>query len=295
MKILEKIFLKIKRKLKNSKRYYYIKNNIIKNKQDEFEEYRRLKRKYSYVLENKIENPKSVQSNKVWIFWGQGIDMAPLIVQACVRSIRNNLSNKEIILLNLDNYREYIKFPEYIEEKFKKGKISYAHFADLIRIELLTQYGGIWLDATVLCTGAIPEYILNSKLFVYKNIGLDKSDEETIAASNWLIASCSHNNIIESTRNLLFEYWKKEECVSNYFFFHLFFKMATEKYTEEWRNIPTFNNVTPHILQYELLEEYNEERFEQIKNMSTIHKLNRRFENKNKNKITYLDYIINNY
>ncbi len=295
MKLLEKICLRIKRILKNRKRYYDIKNNIIKNKQDEFEEYERLKKKYSYVIEKEIENTNSVQSNKVWIFWGQGIEKAPPIVQACVRSIKKNLSDKEINLLNIDNYKEYIKFPEYIEEKFKKGKISYAHFADLIRIELLTQYGGIWLDATVLCTGAIPEYILNSELFVYKNIGLDKSDEETIAASNWLISSCSHNSIIETTRNLLFEYWRKENKATNYFFFHLFFKMATEKYKNDWKNVPTFNNVTPHILQFELLDEYNENRFEQIKNMSTIHKLNRRFENNDKNKFTYLDYIIKNY
>lgn len=295
MKLLKKILLRIKNILKNRKRYYCIKNNIIKNKQDEFEEYRRLKRKYFYVLENEIENTKNVQSNKVWIFWLQGLEKAPPIVQACVNSIKKNLSDKEINLLNIDNYKEYIEFPKYIEEKFNKGKISYAHFADLIRIELLTQYGGIWFDATVLCTGEIPEYILNSELFVYKNIGLDKSDEETIAASNWLISSWSHNCIIETTRNLLFEYWRKENKASNYFFFHLFFKMATEKYKKDWKNVPTFNNVTPHILQFELLDEYNENRFEQIKNMSTVHKLNRRFENNDNNKFTYLDYIIKNY
>lgn len=247
------------------------------------------------MIEKEIENKNSVQSNKVWFFWGQGIENAPPIVQACVKSIKKNLSDKEINLLNIDNYKEYIEFPKYIEEKFNKGKISYAHFADLIRIELLTQYGGIWFDATVLCTGEIPEYILNSELFVYKNIGLDKSDEETIAASNWLISSWSHNCIIEMTRNLLFEYWRKENKALNYFFFHLFFKMATEKYKKDWKNVPTFNNVTPHILQFELLDEYNKNRFEQIKNMSTVHKLNRRFENKDNNKFTYLDYIIENY
>lgn len=286
---------KIKRKVRNKTRYQYIKSNIIMNKQREFKEYEVLKKKYCYVVEKGIKNEKSIKSNKVWIFWLQGIENAPEIVQACIRSAKNRLQDREIIFLNINNYKEYINFPDYIEKKFEEGKIAYAHFADLIRAELLTQYGGLWIDATVLCTGEIPDYILDSQLFVFKNIGLDRSDEETIAASNWLISSWSHNKIIELTRNLLFEYWKKEDYATNYYFFHLLFKIATEQYKEIWDNVPTFNNVTPHILQFELLNEFDEKRFEQIKSMSTIHKLNRRLENNNKQKTTYFDYIIENY
>jgi len=286
---------KVKRKLRNKTKIFYIKNNIIINKQREFEEYEVLKKKYSYVIKSEIKNEKSSKSNKVWIFWLQGIENAPKIVQACAKSVKNNLQDREIIFLNIDNYRQYIKFPDYIEEKLRDGKISYTQFSDLMRAELLTQYGGLWLDATVLCTGKIPDYILDSQLFVFKNIGLDRSGEETIAASSWLISSWSHNKIIELTRNLLLEYWKKEDYLTNYYIFHLFFKIATEKYNDIWKDVPTFNNITPHILQFELLEEFNEKRFEQIKTMSTIHKLNRRFENKDKQKITYLDYIVENY
>lgn len=304
MKFIRKVLKSLKegtfvekamRKLKNKTRYHYIKNDIIMNKQREFQEYEVLKKKYSYILERGVENEKSRKSNKVWIFWLQGIENAPEIVQACARTVKNNLQNREIIFLNINNYKEYIKFPDYIEEKLKEGKITYTQFSDLMRAELLTQYGGLWLDATVLCTGEVPGYILDSELFVFKNIGLDRSANETIASSSWLISSWSHNKIIELTRNLLLEYWKKEEYLTNYFVFHLFFKLATEKYEEIWKKVPTFNNVTPHILQFELLEEFNEERFEQIKTMSNVHKLNRRIENKDKQKMTNLDYIIKNY
>lgn len=288
-------FDKIKLKSNNIINCYFIKNNIVKNKQEQFQTYQKLKKKYYSVIENQTINEKSEKSNKVWIFWLQGIETAPPIIQSCIRSIKKNISDREIILLNIDNYKEYIKFPQYIEEKFKEGKISYTHFSDLLRIELLTQYGGLWMDATVLCTDQIPDYVFNSNLFVYKNIGLDRSDEDVIAASSWMIYAWSHNKIIETTRNLLYEYWKKEENISNYFLVHLFFKMATEQYAEEWNNVPTFNNVAPHILQFELLDKYDEKRFQQIKEMSAIHKLNRRFENKDKQRITNLDYIIKNY
>ena len=304
MKILKKVyksikdgtfFIKIKTKLKQYKKIYVIKNKKIKNKQEEFTEYIRLKSRYRYVLEREVKYFESKQSNKIWIFWGQGIELAPQIVKTCINTVKKNITDKEIVILDFNNYKEYIDFPDYIEKKLKEEKITYTHFSDLLRIQLLTELGGIWLDATVLCTGKIPDYILNSELFVYKNIELDKSEKENIVASSWLISSWSNNNIIRATRDLLFEYWKKENYLSNYFLFHLFFTMATEKYEEEWKKVPTFSNVNPHILQFELLDEYNKERFNQIIEISSIHKLNRRFENKEKNKVTYLDYIINNY
>ena len=63
---------------------------------------------------------------------------------------------------------------------------------------------------------------------------------------------------------------------------------------DEWNTIPTFNNINPHILQFELLNKYTKERFQQIEKMSCFHKLNRRIENNKEEKDTFYDYIINN-
>ena len=50
------------------------------------------------------------------------------------------------------------------------GTISNTHFSDLIRLNLLNQYGGTWIDSTCLQTEKIPDYIKNSNLFLYKFI-----------------------------------------------------------------------------------------------------------------------------
>ena len=39
-----------------------------------------------------------------------------------------------------------------MEEKKKKGIISRTHYSDLLRLEILGNYGGIWLDSTFFCT-----------------------------------------------------------------------------------------------------------------------------------------------
>lgn len=281
------LFFKIREKLS----VIFLKNIIIKNKQLEYREYRRLKRKYSNIIKNQYNDTVMKPSNKVWIFWFQGEKNAPDLVKSCIKSIRSNFKNKEVIVLDEKNYKKYVTFPKYIEEKFKKGIIPYAHFSDLIRIELLAKHGGTWCDATLFSTSQPPKIMTDSELFVFRTLPLDRNDEELIVSSNWYMSAYSNNKIILTTRDLLFEYWKRERFLTHYFIFHIFFKMVTDYYKEEWEKVPIFNNVSPHTLQFELLNKFNKERFEQIKGMSPVHKLSRHLENKNKN--TFYNYIEN--
>ena len=190
---------------------------------------------------------------------------------------------------------EYIQLPQYIIEKYEKGIIPNAHFSDAIRIELLCKYGGIWLDSTVLCTSSnIPNYILDSPLFVYKSFDLLRTNDMPTVASNWFFAARSNNPILLLTRELLFRYWKNNDYLIDYYIFHLFFAMATRKYEEEWKAVPAFNNHTPHTLMFELGNEYSKERFEQIKEISVFHKLERHTDY-SKNKDSMYEYIIKTY
>ena len=282
-------------KLKNKIFLFTVRNKIVKNKILEVKEYDRLKRKYYKIIKGRNPKNKMIASNKVWVFWYQGLTDAPVLIKKCVESIHQYFDDSEVVVLTKNNYEEYVKFPDYIMSKFKKGIISFAHFSDLIRIELLATYGGIWCDATLYFTDKIPSYINNADLFVFKNIDLDRSDENVIVASNWFIVCKANNDLIVATRDLLFEYYKREKFVKNYFFFHLFFTMVTKEFYDMWKNVPTFSNVNPHLMQFELLEEYSEERFKQLKKISFVHKLNKVIKKDCKNKKkTFYDFIIGN-
>lgn len=260
--------------------------------------YRKLKRKYRKILINDkpIINDKKIieKSNKIWICWFQGIENAPELVKACYNSVLKNYKDKEIIVLTEENYKKYVDIPEYIIKKWEKGYITFAHFSDILRIELLSKYGGLWLDSTIFTTKR-SELVFNEniELFVFKQVDLDRKNSLAVVASNWLIYANKDNNIINLTKKLLYYYWKDYNYAINYNIFHIFFKLATEVYKDEWKNVPTFNNISPHILQFELNDDFQEIRFNEIKNMSDFHKLNWRIKSENKN--SFYNYIVDNY
>lgn len=260
--------------------------------------YRKLKRKYKKILtidkSITIDKNKEEKSNKIWICWFQGIENAPELVKACYNSVVKNYNDKEIIVLTEENYKQYVDIPEYILKKWEKGYITFAHFSDILRIELLSKYGGLWLDSTIFTTKR-SELVFNEniELFVYKQVDLDRKNPLSIVASSWLMYSNKNNNIINLTKKLLHEYWKNYNHIINYNLIHLFFTLSTEVYKDEWNKVPTFNNISPHILQFELNDDFEEVRFNQIRDMSDFHKLNWRIKSENKN--SYYNYIVDNY
>lgn len=260
---------------KKIQRLHFIKDEKILSLQYEHKAYHQLS-KYSYVLDNAFKKESSIPNqypNKIWVSWLQGEENAPLLVKKCLASIKKHSSGLEVILLTEENIHKYVTFPDYILEKKKKNIISNTHFSDLLRIFLLAKYGGIWMDATVYLTGSLPDYILNAPLFCYKSSHLSPGK---IKASNWFIAAERNQEIIVRTQDLLLEYWKHENRLIHYFIFHLLQSIAIDSLPHlalQWKQIPYYNNVNPHILLLELPDPYSDERFRQIKLLSPVHKL----------------------
>lgn len=235
-----------------------------------------------------------VSDGKIWVCWLQGLDKAPLIVQKCFASIKKNVHNREIVLLTEVNYREYVTFPDFIQKKIDLGIISGAHMTDLLRLELLEKYGGTWIDATVLCTGSdIPEYMINSELFMFQTLKPGR-DGHTATVSNWFITAKSNNRILYSVKELLYEYWKRNNEVIDYFIFHLFFQIVIERYPEEWKKVVPFSNSVPHILLLGLFDEYDQKVYDAVKEMTPFHKLSYKFTEEQLCKVgTYYEVLFN--
>ena len=274
---------------------FNIKNKIVKNLAYREYCYNKLYKKYRYVLKKDYELKEKEKCNIIWTCWFQGLENAPLLVKKCLESMKKHIKGMKIIVITEENYDQYVTIPDYIIRKWKKGIISYAHFSDLIRLELLNRYGGLWLDSTIYITDDISFEDLDFSLFVFQNVQLNTSDKISVIASNWLIYSCKNNPVLLASRDLLFEYWKKNNKTINYNIFHLFFTMAAKKYKDIWDEMPIFNNINPHMLQFELLNKFEIERWNQLKKMSSIHKLNHRIDEKDSesDRFTYYKYIIN--
>lgn len=219
-------------------------------------------------------------SNKVWVCWFQGIDNAPSLVQRCFESIKNNLTDREVILITKENMFDYVDFPQFIIDKWKCGIITHTHMTDLLRLELLIKYGGMWVDATVLCTQQrkdIPDYFFDSELFLYQ-IFKPGRDGQAQPISSWLISSKTNNKILMMTQELCYAYWKNHNSLVDYFLFHDFLMISLEHNKEEWDKIIPVDNSAPHYLLLRLFDKYDERMWNAIKGQTPFHKLTYKFD-----------------
>lgn len=238
----------------------------------------KLRKRYIRVLSNFEANYSKEKypmrkSNVVWVCWMQGMDQAPALVQRCYRSLKENLTGKEIVLLTEENLRQYVQIPDFIMEKFHKGIITRTHFSDILRLELLIQNGGTWIDATVFCSGNdIPKYMMEDEFFIFQKIK-PGSDGSAINMSSWFMSAWSNQKFLLATRELLYAYWKKNNHMIDYFLLHLFMMIVKDYYQEEWKQIIPYPNSLPHVLQLMQFEKFDQKRWEAACKASPFHKL----------------------
>lgn len=255
-----------------------------------------LKKKYRRIIQKKVEEmdvhlPRC-SSNKIWICWFQGMEQAPEIVKKCYASMTSNIKDREFVVITEENYKNYVTFPSFIQKKYESGIISRTHLSDLLRLELLIQYGGTWADSTLYCSGSdIPSYLLDSDLFLFQCLkpGLDG---HCTSISNWFITAKSNSPILRLTRDLLYDYWEHNDKLINYFIFHDFFQLAIEAFPEEWADVVPFSNSIPHILLLRLFEPYNRTIWNAVKEMTPFHKLTYKFDAESEKKEnTYFKHL----
>lgn len=256
-----------------------------------------LRAKYRNLMAERLnEHERKHLDNKlsdvVWCCWLQGFDNAPPIVKACHQSLRKHIKNKEIRIVDEANRSEYIQLPDFIEQRWKKGQIPPAMFADLIRLELLIKYGGSWIDATVLCTSDdYPKEYLDANLFFfqYSRKELDRFS----GISNWFITSCSNHPVLITLRDMLYVYWKDFDCVLEYFIFHRFIEMIFHLRPVVVKEMPYGFSPDCHILVHHWTEKFDRQKWDKLTGRICFHKLAHQIDERiYKDKNNYFNHII---
>jgi len=210
----------------------------------------------------------------IWQYWESPDGTVPPLVQACLNSVEKYKGKCERIFLNPENVRDYVDIPQIFWDLKKMGKIKTAFFSDILRTCLLIQHGGIWIDSTVLLTEELPSYITDADLFVFQNDL--KIDLDGLNMASYFISAKKNNKILKETLLALVQYWKENNFLVNYFTFLHTFTMVTQASKENkeiFSKIPFFNFLPVQQFQGELLNQFSEERWIEIKKISGIHKL----------------------
>lgn len=278
--------------------------SYLKRRTDSFLELRHLKKAYPYLSRYYKNSPLQeginfqevgTQQLPVWQLWLQGESSTPPIVKKCLSSVKKYIPEREIILLTENTWQNYIVLPDFIMSKFNQGIITYTHFSDILRICLLEKYGGTWIDSTVLLTAPVPSKIMDANFFAFA-VPNDSAYTNYHLTSSWFIHAKPNHLIIKSLKHALFNYWKNENILINYFLLHLLLRGLVDsnpKLNELWKTTPLIFNKAPHELQFNLLNTFNQNKLDDIKKNSTIHKLTYKIdiaENHN----TFLNALLNN-
>ena len=238
----------------------------------------------------------------IWQYWESPDGTIPPLVQACLNSVEKYKGDKcKRIFLTPENVKDYVDIPQIFWDLKENGKIKTAFFSDILRTCLLIQNGGIWIDSTVLLTEELPSYITDADLFVFQNDL--KIDLDGLNMASYFISAKKDNKILKETLAALIQYWKENNFLVNYFTFLHTFTMITQASKENkelFSKVPFFNFLPVQQFQGELLNQFSEERWAEIKKISGIHKLTHKQSVLTKKKEidttgTFYEYIIKEF
>lgn len=219
---------------------------------------------------------QSFDNRMIWVCWLQGEVKMPEIVRTCYKSVRANADGREVVLITSDNVEKYISIPKFIKDKVNNGKMSRTHLADYIRISLLKNYGGLWIDATVLVTDKIN---IDCKLPFF-SIKQKPDSIHFVSQYRWAvwILGCSPQIgkiLFDCLENLFKVYLKKHSFFIDFFLFDYFLAVMYDEIPlvkQLVDNCP-YNNPNAYELWALLNKEFNADLFLQLKENNTFHKL----------------------
>lgn len=219
--------------------------------------------------------PNNVYKDCVWICWWQGIDQAPQIVKRCVESIKKYAGKHEVIIITEDNYTDYVSFPKWLIKKRDKGIISRTHMSDLLRLKLLAQYGGIWLDATFYCDGNLESYF-DSPVWSIKRPDYRHSSVACGYFANYSFGcKKEYRFVFNIIAEYLLMYWKTNDYMIDYLFLDYLIVQAQRQndIVKEAFDLIEPNNPECDELLKILGNEYNESIWQQLKKETSLFKL----------------------
>jgi hypothetical protein len=181
----------------------------------------------------------------LWVAWLQGWHVAPPLVLKCLSSWQQHNPEWTIRALALEDIRSLLDLPDL------SGKIiTSASFSDLVRIQLLHEYGGVWVDATLLCRLPLDEWLpplMQEGFFAFERPASDRP------LASWFLAAEAGHPLITKWWNASYLYWQQRFSTNDYFWFHhLFEKLCSSdpNFYDLWKRIPKLSGADiPHRAQ----------------------------------------------
>lgn len=177
---------------------------------------------------------------KIWIYWAQGWEKAPPLVKFCRDSWIYNNPGWEIVQLTDANLEQYVQLGPSLEGK----DVTHAAYSDIVRMHLLSHYGGVWVDATTFCGSPLDTWlhsVMQSGFFAFQK-------PKTTLAS-WFLAAEQGNILVQKWDEYVMRYWKYAHKPGRYFWLHYLFEYLIVRdhvACRIWQDTPQISSTGPY-------------------------------------------------
>lgn len=193
----------------------------------------------------------------IWLYWEQGWDNAPKLIQECKKSWEFHNQNWDIRCLDKVSVLEFFDIEKWIPgselkpnfltparkwlhkklhrtQLIKNKKLSVQGRSDIIRINLLSKYGGVWADATLFCRQPLDGWIdphIKQNFFAFSNPGknLALMDGSLPIFTSYFLIAEKNNYIVKRLNKSMQEYWRQRNCMDQYLWIFALFNELYNK------------------------------------------------------------------
>jgi hypothetical protein len=187
----------------------------------------------------------------IWLLWLQGWGVAPELVRACAETWRRHNPGWNVRLVDRASLTDVV--PDDAFAALAGKTLEPEAMSDVVRIELLSRYGGVWADATAYCLEPLDRWLpprMTAGFFAFARPGPDRM------LSSWFLAAVQGSGIVQRWRAATRAYWATRTSRDHYFWFHRLFAechAADPWFREAWDAVPALSALGPHRFEpYEL-------------------------------------------
>jgi len=180
----------------------------------------------------------------IWMLWQQGWDQAPPIVELSARSWRDGNPGWQLHLIDERS------LPEHATgyARIAAPRASRQARANLARLSLLAEHGGVWVDSSLYCARPLDDWLpalAAAGLFVFS------WPRPYRPLESWFIAAAHPSPPIETWLQVATDYWQSFSRPHHYFWMEYLFEALTRHdptISRAWELMPKLSALGPLLV-----------------------------------------------
>ncbi|MDT0631202.1 capsular polysaccharide synthesis protein [Rubrivirga litoralis] len=188
-------------------------------------------------------DPGPVVPRRLWTMWDQGEAAAPPLVRAALDSWREVNPGWDVTVLDADTVGDWIEMPRLPRHVTRTAK------SEVVRLRLLSRYGGAWADATAICLRPLDDWV--DRAAASGRFAFARPQPARHLAS-WFLASQPADPVFEAWRRWCEPYITAPLKPAAYLWMHYTFEWLLRedpRAAAAWAGVPRLSARGPHVLQ----------------------------------------------